>query len=438
MRKFTLITLIREMRTFLWVWMGQLISRLGSQLTSFALGVWVYQRTGSATQLALIYAFSILPGSLLSPFAGAFVDRWNRRWAMILSDSGSALSTLIIVLLLITGRLEIWHLYLTNTASSLFNAIQFPAYQASVALLVPKQHLGRANGMSQLSWGIAQMLSPLLGGLLLSVIYLKGIITLDLSTFLISLVILLFVHFPKNKTHSTRATISQSLWQDVKQGWVYIYARPGLLGLLIYAAFYYFIVQAANILVTPAILAFSKAYQLGLVLSSGGIGMLIGSLIMATWGGPQRLIYGVMGFRLIGGLSIFVAGFFQSIPLWMIVAFTYFFSLSINSSCEQVIWQRKVASEIQGRVFAIRQMVVMMFQPVAFLGSGWMADNVFEPLMVEKGLLASSIGQLIGVGQGRGIALMFIIMGMIIILITAIIYRNSHILLVEDKIADAT
>ena len=148
------------MRIFTLIWFGQLISFIGFGLTRFALGVWVYRNTGSVTQFALISLFAILPSILLSPLVGVLVDRWNRRTCMILSDAGAGLSTLAIVLLLLVGRLEVWHIYLVVAVSSTFNAFQWPAYAAATTMLVPKQHLGRASGMVQLAEAIADETLP--------------------------------------------------------------------------------------------------------------------------------------------------------------------------------------------------------------------------------------------------------------------------------------
>ncbi|MGH2416294.1 MAG: MFS transporter, partial [Microcystaceae cyanobacterium] len=188
------------MRVFIVIWLGQLVSLVGSGLTNFALGVWVYQQTGSATQFALISLFATLPTVVFSPVAGALVDRWNHRWAMILSDTGTSLMTLAIAILLAFGRLEIWHIYLANTISSTFNAFQLPAYSAATTLLVPRQHLGRASGMIQLCQAAARLVSPILAGILLVTIQLQGIILLDFVTFLVALATLMSVRFPNAKT----------------------------------------------------------------------------------------------------------------------------------------------------------------------------------------------------------------------------------------------
>ena len=168
--------LSQTMSIFTTIWLGQTVSQIGSGLTGFALGVWVYQTTGSALQFALIALFSVLPRIALSPLAGGLVDRWSRRWAMIIGDSGAALGTLMIGLLFFSGQLEVWHIYVAVAISSAFSTLQWPAYAAITPQLVSKENLGRANGMIQLGRGAAEILAPVLAGMLVLVIGVQGII----------------------------------------------------------------------------------------------------------------------------------------------------------------------------------------------------------------------------------------------------------------------
>ncbi|KHD04759.1 MFS transporter [Candidatus Thiomargarita nelsonii] len=425
------------MRIFTVVWFGQTISLTGSELTFFALGVWVYQNTGSATQFGLIYLFTILPGTLLSPLAGALVDRWSRRWVMIISDTGAALTTLTIALLFITDTLEIWHIYLLSAISSAFSAFQWPAYLASMTLLVPKQYLGRANGMIQFSDAMAQLVAPVLGGVLLVTIQLGGVILLDLATFFIAMVTLLLVRFPEIKTTVVKKTNNLvSLLHEITYSWHYLKERPGLLGLLFFFTICYFFEGVVAVLVTPLILSFSTATVLGTILSIGGLGMLMGSLLMTTWGGPKRLIYAVFGFQLLGSLSILMAGLHTIIPLLALSAFLYYFTVPFTQGCSRAIWQRKTAPDVQGRVFSIVHMMTWIATPLAYLIAGPLADYVFEPLMATNGYLASSIGQIIGTGPGRGIGLLFIIMAIFSLLATIIAYQYPRLRLVDQELPD--
>ena len=421
------------MRNFLVIWFGQLISLIGSQLTNFALGVWVYQNTNLVTEFALISFLGILPGLIISPLAGTLVDRWNRRWLMILSDSVAALSTLSIALLLFVGKLQIWCIYFAATINSISNAFQWPAYNAAITLLVPKKHLSRASGMTQLSEALARLLSPLFAGFLIIIIQIQGVILLDLVTFLFALVTLLIIKFPKPKTTLAGKLGKGSLIQESIYGWSYIKARPRLMGLLILFTINNFAGSTAEVLFTPLLLSFTSANVLGIVLSIAGSGMLFGSIFIGIWGGPKRHIHGVVFFKLLFGLSIFLVGVRSSILLIIIGSFGTFFSTPIFQSCSNAIWQTKVPPDVQGRVLSIRRMVAWSSRPLAYLLAGPLADKVFEPLMKTDGPLGRSIGQITGTGEGRGIGLIFILMGLLVTSTTIVAYKYTPLRLVEDE-----
>nr|QEO74278.1 major facilitator transporter [uncultured bacterium] len=421
---------------FLLVWFGQLISYLGSGLTSFVLGVWVYQRTGSATRFALVSTCAVLPSVVISPLAGALIDRWDRRRAMLMSDTGSALGTLAIVILLWTGRLEVWHVYLAVAVGATFYAFQWPAYAATITLLVPKQHLGRANGLLQFADAAAQVVSPALGGLLLVALSLRGVMLIDFATFLFALVTLLAVRFPQPRPAVAEETGRGSLLREALYGWTYITSRPGLFGLLVFIAASNFLAGIVTVLATPFVLSFAPVTVLGLVLSVGGCGMLAGGIVMSLWGGPKRRIHGVLGFELLRGLGFILAGLRPSTYLLAVAAFFIFFGLPITTGSSLAIWQSKVAPGVQGRVFAARRMIAWSSLPFAYLIAGPLADYVFEPLLAVGGPLTGSLGQVIGAGPGRGIGLLFILIGVLTILIAVAGYMYPRIRLVEDELPD--
>ena len=220
------------MQIFTLVWLGQLVSLMGSSLTEFALGVWVYQHTGSVTQLALSYLFAYLPQIALSPLAGALIDRWDRRSCMIISDAGAAFGSFALTILLFADRLMIWQIWLILGISSFFKAFYLPAYDATIALLVPKKQLNRANGMVQISKATARIISPMIGGILLVTTQLSNVLLIDCMTFLFSLVILLLVRFPRlRSSHIHQGKGMRSLLHEASYGWTYIARYPGLLAL---------------------------------------------------------------------------------------------------------------------------------------------------------------------------------------------------------------
>ena len=425
------------MRTFLVIWFGQLISTLGSGLTGFALSVYIFQRTGSVTELSLAVLAASLPGILISPIAGVVVDRWDRRWILVLSDTGAALSTLAIWLLLGVGKLEIWHIYLANAVNASLGAFQYPAYLASTSLLVPKQHLGRAAGLGQLSDALSMIVTPLLAGFLVVAIQLEGVILIDFATFLFAVLTLLLVRIPMPKASAEGESARGSFWREAGYGWKYLKVRPGLLGMLILFAFINFALSFDSVLFTPLVLSFADADILGGILSAGGAGMLVSSLVMSAWGGTRRKIISLMGSLFAFGIAISLVGFRANPYLIGAATFGFLALLPIAQGSSQAIWQVKVAPDIQGRVFAIRRLIASIIRPLALVAAGPLADKVFEPLLAQDGALANSVGKIIGSGAGRGIGFIFVVMGLFISLATLIGCLSPRIRNVERELPDA-
>lgn len=419
------------------LWLGQMVSLIGSGVTGFALGIWVYQRTGSATQFAFIAFCSVLPSVLLSLPVGALVDRWNHRWVIICSEIGGALNTLALALLAGAGWLDVWHIYVFAGISSILIAFQWPAYVAATTVLVPKHHLGRAGGMLQIGQAVAQLAAPGLGGVLLEIIHLQGVILLELTTYLFALAALLGVRFPYTKTIPSTKPGKDSLLDEIAYGWTYLTSQPGLLQLLMFFAINNFLSGIVGVLFGPLVLSFASPIALGVLLSMAGVGTLISSLVMSIWGGPERRMRAVFSAMFLSGLCILVTGLGNFVPILAVTILLFFFGTSVLNISTQVIFQKKVAPYVQGRIFAIRGAVTSASLPLAYLVAGPLADFVFKPLMAPDGLLAGSLGQLIGVGPGRGIGLMFMIVGTLTVIMTVIAYRRPHLRLLEDELPDA-
>ena len=400
---------------FFVIWLGQLVSLIGTRLTAFALGVWVYQKTGSATQFALITFFTALPGIAMLPLTGALVDRWDRRKVMMLSDAGSGLCTLIIVLLTATQQLQIWHIYVVMVFSSAFESFQWPAYTAASTLLVPKEHYSRAAGMLPLARSIAQIVAPFAGGFLLLTMGLANVLLIDVLTFCFAIGSMALIRIPMPPKSEEGQAGQESLWREAAFGWRYIMARPGLLALLLYFTAHNVMVGTVTVLVVPLILSFSTVDVLGTVMAVSAAGIFVGSLLTSAWGGPKSKIEGIFGAGCLRGLCLIAAGCHPSAMLFAVVYGLSLMTLPVMNGCSQSIWQRKVAPDVQGRVFAFRKMIAFSSIPIAHLFAGPLADYVFEPLLIEGGLLASSIGQIIGIGPGRGIGLLFIVAGLLMI-----------------------
>lgn len=426
----------RGMRTFLIIWLGELISIVGSGMTGFALGVWIFQRTGEATPFALTVLFANLPRVLLLPAAGTLADRWNRRWLMILSDLGAALTTLAVVILLSLGSLEIWHIYIIVSLGSVFGAFQEPAYRSSITMLVPKEHLGRASGMMSAGDAISMLIAPLLGGMLFGIIGMRGIVIIDFVTCFFAVGALLLVRIPQPATSAEEKGKPRSMRSDMAFAWGYLVQRPGLFWMVWYFALVNFLFNLVMVLNGPLVLSFADAQTYGLIQVVSGVGMLAGSILMGAWGGPKRRVVGIFAFIALSAVGLVVMGI-QPSP-WLIGAglFLMLFGVPIGSGCSAAISQTKIEPSVQGRVFAMRGMISQSMMPVAFLIAGPLADKVFGPLMMESGALAPVLGPILGVGTGRGIGLMFVAAGLILLAVTALAWGNHHIRNVETELPD--
>jgi MFS family permease len=428
---------VHSMRTFLVIWFGQLISTVGSGLTGFALGVWIYQETGSTTLFALNLLAFALPNLIVSPFAGVLVDRWDRRWVMILSDTGAGLSTVMVALLYFTGHLEVWHVYVLTAINAAFSTFQWPAYSAVTTLLVPKSQLGRAGGMVQIGEAISALASPAIAGVLFVTVGLQGVVIVDFATYLFAVTTLLLVKVPRPPVTEAGVEGKGSLLQEAAYGWKYIVVRKGLLGLLIIFAATNFLTSMWNPLLPPMILDMSSPEMLGYVASVVGVGMLLGTLVMSAWGGPKRRIHGVLAFLMISGMFQMFLGLRPSLVLIAIAGFGAMFTMPIINGSSQAIWQSKVAPDVQGRVFAVRRMIAWSAMPLAYILAGPLADRVFNPLLMEGGALTNSVGLVLGVGPGRGTGLLFMVSGLLSVVVAAAGYLYPRVRQVEVELPDA-
>lgn len=428
------------MQTFLIVWVGQVVSLLGTKLTEFALGFWIldqtYQDTGTITQFALTILFMYLPKVIISPLAGVLVDRWNRRFAMIMSDLGTGLVTIAILALVWTNHLAVWQIYLALIVSSSLNAFQQPAYTASIAQLVPKNNLIRANGMVQASFAIAKIASPAIAGLLLHRFGLKTILCIDISTFAIAILTLISVKFPEFKRYKKSNKVVNQVISDAVAGWNYIVLRPGLLRLVCFIAISYFTMGMIEVVLWPLLYQPGSTTQLGFVLSVGGCGMLLGSVLMSVWSGPRNRVKAIICFVGLQGLIVLIGGLKISPVILALGIFGYLFSQPIIVSCNQAIWQSKVPSRLQGRVFALQQTLERSLAICAYLLAGPLVDNVLNPLMAEGGIVAQMIGKVINTGMGQGVTLLLVILGVINLMVVAIAYREPRLRYLEQELPD--
>jgi len=395
------------MRTLLTIWIGQFASLLGSEMTNFAITIWAWEVSDRATALSFILVAQQIPRLLISPFAGIICDRFSRKQLMLLGDFVAGLSTIVLLVLFLSDRLEIWHLYISGAINGLFGYIQALAYSASMSLMVAKQHYARAAALQSLQISGGYVLAPALAGSIYAIAGLGSILAIDLGTFVVAILTLSLVSIPQPNSSETDLTPTSPKLQQLTFGLRYLWTRPSLLALLSFFLINNFI-DSLNFAILPAmVLARSgnDATIVGTLYAFFGAGGAIGGLTISIWGGPKRRIHGVLTGNIIWKFGLVVLALAQRTSVKMGTAFVSGFCSPFPSSSSQAIWMAAVEPEVQGRVFATRFFLGQLAAPLGAAIAGPLADRVFEPAMQPGGTLASILGSIFGTGQGAGMAL---------------------------------
>lgn len=407
------------MSAFIVIWIGQIVSILASAMSQFGLSIWMYQQTQSATAMGLMQVFFITPFLIMSPIAGVMVDRYNRKLMMMVSDLTAVIATFGVFVLYASGHLQFWHLYIAAVMNGVGNTFQWPAYSAAISTMVPKEQLGRVNGLTALMEAGPGVLAPALAGALMPVVGLTGLLFFDFATFFIAIGALVVVAIPQPARTETGAQADEgNLLQQATFGFKYIFARPSLLGLqLIFFCGNLFSGMSFTIL-APMILARTSQNSLifGTVESMLAAGGIIGGVIMSAWGGFKRRVHGVLLGWALTSIGTVLLGMGQTLYLWIPAAiFVTLISPLINGS-NQAIWQSKVAPDVQGRVFSARRLIAWLTNPVSPIIAGTLADFVLEPAMHStlraQGTFANIFSGLVGRGPGAGMGLLMVFCGL--------------------------
>ncbi|MDW5328954.1 non-ribosomal peptide synthetase [Plantactinospora sp. KLBMP9567] len=408
----------RNLRAFGLLAGGQFVSMVGSQLSAFALGVWVYQQTGRLLDFAMITMLALVPAVFAAPIGGAVTDRFDRRRVMLGADLAGAVAMGALALQLWLGELRIWQVMLAVTVGSLATAVQRPAYLAATAQLVPKPYLPQANALANLGTGVGTLLGPLAGGVLITALGLPGVVALDVACFLVAVGTLLVVRFPDRLFRRREETFGRAL----AGGWRFIARRRPMIVMIVFYVPVNYLLAVAMVLVTPLVLDFGSPATLGLVTGIGGLGAAVGALAMVVWGGTRRLAVGMVGFTVPVGLGTVLMGVRPEPALVAAGLFLYWASLSILNAHWISIIQVKVVQDLQGRVLAVNQMLAAAMMPLGFVTAPAIAERVVDPVVPG--------------GAGRAIAVLLVCTGALLMLwsTAGLAYRPLRRL--EDDLPD--
>jgi len=426
------------MRTFIIIWLGQVLSLTGTAMTAFALTIWAWQVTGEATVLALVGFFSFAPAVIFSPLAGALVDRWDRKLVMILADLGACLSTAAVLLLYVTGNLQVWHLYVTGAIASAFQSFHFPAYSAAITMIVPKEQYARASGMISMAQSASGVFAPVFAAIVLGFAGFASVMAIDILTCLAAVAVVLSSTIPSPPVSDEGRKGRGSLLKESLYGFRYIRERSGLLGLLLVFFATNLILSLTGTLGAPLILARTNNdnVMLGMVESVSALGGLAGGLMLTVWGGPKRKVDGVLMGIVVSSLFVSVFGLGKEMYVWSLASFMGMFVIPVANGSSQAIWQAKVEPDLQGRVFSARLLIGQVSGPVSMLLGGLLADYVFEPAMMPGGGLASLFEGLVGSGLGAGMSLIFVITGILGVMVGLGGYAFNSVRDVESALPD--
>ena len=410
---------------FLIIWIGSLISSMGSGLTAFALGVYVYKTTQSATYVSMVTLCAFFPTILLSPVAGVMADRFDRKLMMIIGDSFSALGLFYILLNMIYGSIRISHICIGVAISAVFCSLTETSYKASITDLLNEEEYAKASGLVQLAGSSKYLISPMLAGFLLINTGIEVILIIDILTFFLTVITVAIVRKSIGSTKIVKEKLG--FLEELYGGWKCIVKPKGILAITILLTAVTFYMGFFQTLYIPMILPLTNPKNLGIIQSMSAVGLLISSLFIGIYN-IKRSFIKVLSLGLASaGLFFSLMGFSTNLYFIGTAGFMFFGSLPFIYTSADVLIRKNIPNELQGRAWGIIGLISQLGYIFAYSISGLLADYVFNPLLTSEGILANSIGSIIGTGEGRGVGLMFIISGILIIVTAYILYSTKSL-----------
>ena len=424
----------RDLQAFLMLWITQSFSQLGSSMTSFALVLYLYEKSGSALSTAMLSVCSYAPYILLSMFAGALSDSWNKKRTMLVCDSLAAISTIVVFVLLQTNQLQIWHLYGLNVINGMMNTVQQPASEVAVSLITPRRFYQKVSGLKSFSNALNTMLTPIIATALYAFAGMQAIILVDVSTFLFAFIILWsFIKIPQQDAASKAE--KESVLRATGEGIRYLKQNRGILNLILFLSAINLTASAYNAALPAMLLsrAGGGATALGWVTMVTGFATLVGSIVASAIRAPKsrvKVIYWSLLFSM--SAENFMLAFGKSIPVWCIGAILGWIAIPLMGTNLGAILRLHIPIEMQGRVYATRNTLQFCTIPVGYLLGGFLVDKVFEPFVSEHATNDLLIF-LFGSGKGSGAAFLFAVMGVIGVTTCLVFGKNRAIWDLEQK-----
>ena len=421
------------MKNFYKLWLGELISNIGSGMTAFALSVYVYEKTGSVSYISLITLLSFMPSIILSPIGGLLADRYDRRLLMIIGDLFSGLGLIYILWNIQAGEKSIVPIFVGITFSSIFTSLLEPSYRATLTDILDEENYAKASGLIQAAGSAKYLISPVIAGMILSVADIRVILLLDILTFITTCLMIFLV---RKSMNSEMQNYKKDSFKGLLEGLFIIKENRGVYSLVIIMFFVCFFMGFIQILIRPMILALSSVKTAGMMESLCAVGLLIGSLWIGIAGIKKNYSKILAVACFFCGIFMSMTGVNENLAIIGISTFLFFSTLPFMNSCADVLVRVSVPNELQGRVWGLISLITQMGTVTAYIISGVMADYIFEPMFNKNGILVENIGMIIGTGKGRGIGFMLILSGIGMLIMAIVIWKNGEIREVSEKCVD--
>ena len=421
------------MKNFYKLWLGELISNIGSGMTAFALSVYIYEKTGSVSYVSLITLLSFMPSIVLSPIGGLLADRYDRRLLMIIGDLFSGLGLVYILWSIQAGEKSIVPIFIGITFSSIFTSLLEPSYRATLTDILEEENYAKASGLIQAAGSAKYLISPVIAGMILSVADIRVILLLDILTFITTCLMIFLV---RKSMNSETQNYKKDSFKGLLEGLFIIKENRGVYFLVIIMFFVCFFMGFIQILIRPMILATSSVKTAGMMESLCAVGLLIGSLWIGIAGIKKNYSKILAVACFFCGIFMSMTGVNENLAIIGISTFLFFSTLPFMNSCADVLVRVSIPNELQGRVWGLISLITQMGTVAAYIISGVMADYVFEPMFNKNGILVENIGIIIGTGKGRGIGFMLILSGIGMLIMAIVIWKNGEIREVSEKCVD--
>ena len=421
------------MKNFYKLWLGELISSIGSGMTAFALSVYVYKKTGSVSYVSLITLLSFMPSIVLSPIGGLLADRYDRRLLMIIGDLFSGLGLVYILWSIQAGEKSIVPIFVGITFSSIFTSLLEPSYRATLTDILDEENYAKASGLIQAAGSAKYLISPVIAGMILSVADIRVILLLDILTFITTCLMIFLV---RKSMNSEMQNYKKDSFKGLLEGLFIIKENRGVYSLVIIMFFVCFFMGFIQILIRPMILELSSVKTAGMMESLCAAGLLIGSLWIGIAGIKKNYSKILAVACFFCGIFMSMTGVNENLAIIGISTFLFFSTLPFMNSCADVLVRVSVPNELQGRVWGLISLITQMGTVTAYIISGVMADYIFEPMFNKNGILVENIGMIIGTGKGRGIGFMLILSGIGMLIMAIVIWKNGEIREVSEKCVD--